>query len=208
VTDTPPGETLEERKARIARLRRMNSVLPKEKRHPIPALHEPTGPHAVPPSAPAVESLLAMSRRDYAELVCANLSADKDDQWALYLDPRLIQLTHSVLVRKRAAVARLTRDTRESASSHVGRRRWVFIDMLESRIQQTEAALPDDVLTSDRHTARRLFAAVQAHRRALTVNGVQPEAWDLKLWQVVDDLTTRTPQENWPGEPDPTTPVP
>lgn len=201
MTDTPSSETLEERKARIALLRRINSVLPKEKRHAIPPLHEPTGP------APAVDSLLAMPRSAYAELVCSNLSADKDDLWALYLDSRLIQLTHSVLVRKRAAVARLTRDTRESAESRIGRRRWAFIDMLESRIQQTEAALPDTVLTSDRHTAHRLFAAVQAHRRALAANGVQAEAWDLKLWQVVDDLTASDPQENWPGEPDPADPV-
>ncbi|NUS25038.1 MAG: hypothetical protein HOV92_12560 [Streptomyces sp.] len=208
MTNTPTGETFEQRKARIALLRRINAVLPKEKRHPIPPLHEPASPDPGQTTAPAVESLLAMPRRDYAEMVCDNLSADQDDTWTLYLDPRLIQLTHSVLVRKRAALARLTRDTRESASSRVGRRRWAFIDMLESRIQQVEAALPDAVLTSDRDTAHRLFAAVQAHRRALTTSGVQPEVWDLKLWQVVDHLTAETPHEEWPGEPEPPTPVP
>ena len=149
-----------------------------------------------------------MSRSDYMDLVCTNLAPDRDDRWAIYLDPQLIQLTHSVLVRKRAAVARLTRDTRESASSEVGRRRWRFIEMLESRIQQVEAALPDAVLTSDRHTALRLFGAIQAHRRALAAHGVEPQAWDLKLWQAVDALSDGPQQDNQPGEAEPAPPVP
>ncbi|NUS82800.1 MAG: hypothetical protein HOY75_08600 [Streptomyces sp.] len=194
MTDAPVGETLEQRKARIASLRRINAVLPKEQRHPIPPLHDP----ALPPQTldTDVDTLLAMPRRAYAELVCDNLAAGKDDAWAAYLHPRLIQLTYSVLVRKRAMLARLTRDTRESAETRVGRRRWAFIEMLEDRIQQVEAAMPDAVLTSDRGTARRLFAAIQAHRRACIANQVTPEPWDLMLWKAVDDLVA--PPEDGP----------
>ncbi|MFG2359455.1 hypothetical protein [Streptomyces sp. NPDC048521] len=126
-----------------------------------------------------------MPRRAYAQLVCETLSSGKDDLWDLYLDPRLIQLTHSVLTRKQAAVARLKNDP----STQAGRRRRNFLDMLENRIQQVEDVLPDSVWTSDRDTTRRLFAAIQAHRRALTANNVTPESWDLALWQTVDDLS-------------------
>ena len=205
--DAPTEETLEQRKARIAALRRMNAVLPKEQRHPIPPLHDPGAPAQDRPSTAAVETLLAMPRRAYQDLVCSNLAADKDDMWALYLDPRVIQFTHAALIRKRAALARLTRDTRESAASKIGRRRWSFIEMLESRIQQTESCLPDNVLTSDRNTARHLFAAIQAHRRALIAHRVHPEPWDVELWQAIDNLTARAPQQNGPGEPPPPTPV-
>lgn len=192
MTDTP--ETLDERKAHIA------SVLPKEQRHAIPPLHEPNGGLASNPAA--VDALLAMTRNDYMDLVCSDLAASKDDRWTLYLDPRLIQLTHSVLIRKRSSAARLTRDTRESAQSEVGRRRWRFIEMLESRIQQVEAALPDTVLTSDRNTTLHLFAAIQTHRRALAMNGVEPEAWDLRLWQTIDDLADEAqPQDDGTGNP-------
>jgi hypothetical protein len=207
MTDAPTGETLSQRRARIAMLRRLNSALPKEQRRAIPPLHEPahTGPDRAPEAT--IDFLLAMSRSNYMDLVCGDLAADKDDRWALYLDPRLIQLTHSVLIRKRSAAARLTRETRESAESEVGRRRWRFIEMLESRIQQVEAALPDAVLTSDRHTTRRLFAAIHAHRRALVANGVEPEAWDLKLWQAADELSDPTSGADEPGGPDAPTPV-
>jgi hypothetical protein len=207
MTDAPTNETFEQRKARIALLRRLNSALPKERRHPIPPLHHPAQPKARQQALPAVDDLLAMTRSEYTAQVCADLSADKDHMWVLYLDPKLIQITYSVLMRKRAALSRLTRDTRESASSQIGRRRWKFIEMLEARIQQAEAAFPDDVLTSDRNTARRLFAAVQAHRRALTANDAQPEAWDLKLWQVLDDLADPDLQGEEPGEPEPPQPV-
>lgn len=186
MTDAPVGETLEQRKAHIAALRRINSVLPKEQRHPIPPLHDPALPSETLDSD--VDTLLAMPRRAYSDLVCDNLAAGKDDAWAIYLHPRLIQLTYSVLIRKRSVLARLTRDTRESAESRVGRRRWAFIEKLESRIQQVEAAMPEAVLTSDRNTARRLFAAIQAHRRACIANQVTPEPWDLALWKAVDDL--------------------
>jgi hypothetical protein len=210
VTEQPAGETLEQRRARIAGLRRLNSVLPKERRHPIPPLYPPGAPAPEQPSTSdvSVEDLLAMPRSDYQELICANLASNKDHLWALYLDPRLIHLTHSVMLRKRFALARLTRDTRESAHSQVGRRRWKFIDMLESRIQQVEAALPDTVLTSDRSTAHQLFAAIQAHRRALTANGVEPEEWDRRLWQAVDGLTAEGQLQDEQGEPEPSPPVP
>jgi len=188
MTDAMPEDPLEQRRARIAVLRRLNSALPKERRHAIPPLHDPAHQSSGRDTAAAVETLLAMSRADYAERVCGDLSADKDDAWQLYLHPHLVQFTHAVLIRKYKMVCRLASETRESASSPVARRRWAFLTMLESRIQQTEAALPDTVMTSDRNTARRLFAAIQAHRRALTANGVQPEAWDLALWKAVDNL--------------------
>jgi hypothetical protein len=185
MTDMPATETLEERKARIAMLRRLNAVLPKEKRHPIPPLHGSATPQPADPAQPSVDDLLSMPRRAYAQLVCESLSSGKDNLWDLYLDPRLIQLTHSVLIRKHAAVVRLKNDP----ATQTGRRRRNFLDMLENRIQQVEEALPDAVWAPDRDTTRRLFAAIQAHRRALTTNNVAPEPWDLALWQTVDDLS-------------------
>ena len=189
MTDPAPTETLEQRKARIARLRRLNSVLPKEQRHPIPPLHDtpPTPQPEAPegPRASTVDALLAMPRSEYTQHVCDHLAAEHDSAWALFLHPSLVQFTHSVLVRKHAAVARLKNDP----ATDTGRRRRNFLEVLESRIQQVEAALPDTVLTSDRNTARHLFAAIQAHRRAQAANGVTPEQWDLELWHAADRLT-------------------
>lgn len=185
--DAPVGETFEERKARIAVLRRMNSVLPKEKRHPIPPLGDPSVTQMVSTSeTDPVEELLSMPRRSYFQYVCENLSADKDPLWDLFLNPRLIQLTYQALIRKHALVVRV----KSNPETDVGRRRRNFLDMVENRMQQTQDALPASVLASGEDTTRRLFSAVQAHRRALTTNKVTPEPWDLALWQAVDDLVT------------------
>jgi hypothetical protein len=188
VADAPASETLEQRKARIAALRRINAVLPKELRHPIPPLYDnppSTEPASHETGTDTVDALLAMSRTEYEQHVCDHLAARYDDRWALFLHPSLVQFTHSVLLRKHTMVARLKNDP----ATMIGRRRRNFLELLESRLQQVESVLPDMVLTSDRDTARHLFAAIQAHRRALTANRVQPEEWDLKLWQAVDDLT-------------------
>lgn len=187
MTDPAPAETLEQRKARIARLRRLNSVLPKEQRRPIPPLHDtrPTPESDQQEISPStVEDLLAMPRSEYTQHVTDHLGAEHDDQWALFLHPSLVQFTHSVLIRKHAAAARLKSDP----GTVIGRRRRNFLEMLESRIQQVETALPDEVVTSDPNAARRLFAAIQAHRRAQTANGVTPEQWDLDLWLSADEL--------------------
>jgi hypothetical protein len=193
--DHAPAETVEQRKARIAMLRRLNSVLPKEQRRPIPTLHDArpaSTPQAQPEdTATTLDALLAMPRGTYTQHICDHLGAEHDDQWRLFLHPTLIQFTHSVLVRKHATVARLKNDP----ETQTGRRRTTFLDLLESRIQQVEAALPDAIMTSDRNTARRLFAAIQAHRRALTANGATAESWDSELWRVADQLVADDGQE-------------
>lgn len=188
-------DTVAQRKARIAMLRRLNSVLPKEQRRPVPPLHDTlTDPPAQRPDPTIntvdVDALLAMPRSQYTQYVCDHLGAEHDDTWALFLHPSLVQFTHSTLLRKHTAVARLKNDP----ATVTGRRRRNFLDLLEGRIQQVEAALPDQVVTSDRNTARRLFAAIQAHRRAQTANGVTPEPWDHDLWRTADDLITHDGQ--------------
>jgi hypothetical protein len=185
VTDAPVGETFEQRKARIAAVRRINAVLPKEKRNPIPPLHGPeTTQKRDSPGGDPVEQMMTMTRSDYFQYVCANLSADKDHLWDQFLDPRIVHLTHQALARKRALVVRL----KMSPETDVGRRRRNFLDMVENRMQQVQEALPTLVLTSGETSVRRLFAAIQAHRRALATNRVEPEPWDLALWKVADDL--------------------
>ena len=194
-------ETYAQRKAHIAALRRLNSALPKEQRHAIPSLNPAHQPKKRQPSGHTVESMLALSRADYTSLVCGHLRAEDEDAWSYFLDPQLLQLTHSVLVRKHAVVAE-TRD-----GSPADRRRRDFLDMLQSRIQQAEELLPDDVLPSQLAAARRLFGAIQTHRRALAKNGIEPEAWDLKLWKAADDFLASS-QGECPGEHDRSTPIP
>lgn len=185
MTDAPIGETFEQRKSRIAALRRLNAVLPKEQRRSIPLLHDPVSSQKQNASgADPVEQMLTMTRSDYFQYVCDNLSSDKDHLWDLFLDPRMVHLTQQALARKRAHVVHL----KLSPETDVGRRRRNFLDMVENRMQQVQEALPASVLTFGESGTRRLFAAIQAHRRALATNRVEPEPWDLALWKTVDDL--------------------
>ena len=62
--DAPVGESFDQRRARIAALRRLNSVLPKEQRHTIPPLHEPAAPTpgTGEPSGPTVSMTAAFGK--------------------------------------------------------------------------------------------------------------------------------------------------
>ncbi|MFJ1993035.1 hypothetical protein [Streptomyces asiaticus] len=166
-------------------LRKLNSALPREKRHPLPPPKRSPDTDA----AHTVETLQALSSTAYTQHVIAHLGAEHDDQWALFLDRALIRRTHAALARKRSAALRAEQQPHaEGADADRKRRLHAFFDLIDTRIQQVESLLPGNPVRQQRDTIMKLVSAIRAHHDAATQAGMTPEPWDQRLWAVLRQI--------------------
>lgn len=173
----------------IAFLRRLNSALPKEKRHALPVHSPRTGTYA----RHTPDSLHALGNSEYAKLVTDNLGHEHQELWDHFLSPAFIHRTHVALIRKRAATVRLLREPRHESRKQQTR---LYLNLINERLEQVESALDDDVVQAQRLTIRRLTAAIQTHRAALRDAGIEPEPWDLHLWKTLDAADDMMPTDD------------
>lgn len=172
-------------------IRRLNSALPRTQRRSIP--HEgstPTEPTAG--FTATIEVLQKANNRDYSQEVNSHLGREHDSFWSLYLEPRLIRRTHAALLRKRAVTLRILEEYRSvnSRSRQKTHRVHEFLQLVEQRLQQVEEIVSDDAFTTQKIAIRKAVAAIREHCEATQRNNVQAEAWDERLWSVLDEIDT------------------
>ena len=175
-------------------IRKLNSALPIEKRLPLPERNTrpATGPQTKYQSPPdEAEALDALSNSGYAQKVISNLGVENDHLWDLLLHPVRIRRTHSVLVRKRAATLRDVERPRSDNSTAKQRNARIraFLELIDKRINEVEDQLGDNPLESQRRIIKRLATAIRQHRDETTRQGLEPEPWDERLWQVLNEIT-------------------
>ncbi|MGY5127377.1 hypothetical protein [Streptomyces nigrescens] len=172
-------------------LRRLNSALPKEHRYPIPA-STTTNPQPRTRSdvQHTLETLKGLTGSGYAHLVHSHTGREHDELWQLLLDPTLIRRTHAALARKRTATLRRLQEPRGRQANERTRG---YLELIETRLQQVESLLGDDVYKDLRNTINRLAAAIGQHRTASQTAGVIPEDWDRRLWDVLDAVASTNP---------------
>lgn len=162
-------------------LKRLNSALPPDRRHRIPA----------PQPDATIDSLSTVSTGQYQRTVMEHLGQEHEPWWTLFTHPALINRTYGALLRKQranmrlAAYAELPHDT---CSDDIVRRRRSFLSMLEDRLQQVELLLPDSSFAPQTVAARSLLAAIRAHQLANSDSQTVPEAWDTRLWDRAEQI--------------------